>query len=36
VTLEGGEGLKGAGQVNFLGDLLSEEDWRALKPGRGG
>jgi NAD(P)-dependent dehydrogenase (short-subunit alcohol dehydrogenase family) len=32
VTIDGGEWLKGAGQFNFLGDMLSEEDWQALKP----
>ncbi|MGH6913711.1 MAG: SDR family oxidoreductase [Geminicoccales bacterium] len=36
VTIDGGEWLKGAGQFNFLGDLLSEDDWQALKPSRGG
>jgi len=36
VTIDGGEWLKGAGQFNFLGDMLSEEDWQALKPRRSG
>jgi NAD(P)-dependent dehydrogenase (short-subunit alcohol dehydrogenase family) len=36
VTIDGGEWLKGAGQFNFLGDMLSEEDWQALKPKRSG
>ncbi len=34
VTIDGGEWLKGAGQFNFVGDMMSDEDWAALKPGR--
>lgn len=34
VTIDGGEWLKGAGQFNFL-DLLSDEEWQALRPRRG-
>lgn len=32
VTIDGGEWLQGAGQFNFIGDLMSEADWQALKP----
>ena len=31
VTIDGGEWLKGAGQFSFLGDMLGEEDWQALR-----
>jgi len=36
VTIDGGEWLKGAGQFSFLEDMLSEEDWQALKPQKAG
>jgi NAD(P)-dependent dehydrogenase (short-subunit alcohol dehydrogenase family) len=32
VTIDGGEWLLGAGQFNFIGPLMSESDWQALKP----
>ncbi|MGF7159788.1 NAD(P)-dependent dehydrogenase (short-subunit alcohol dehydrogenase family) [Rhodoligotrophos appendicifer] len=32
VTLDGGEWLAGAGQFNFIGALMSDDDWNALKP----
>jgi NAD(P)-dependent dehydrogenase (short-subunit alcohol dehydrogenase family) len=32
VTIDGGEWLQGAGQFNFIGPLMSEADWQALKP----
>jgi NAD(P)-dependent dehydrogenase (short-subunit alcohol dehydrogenase family) len=32
VTIDGGEWLQGAGQFNFIGDMMSEADWQALKP----
>ena len=32
VTIDGGEWLQGAGQFNFLGEMMSEEDWDSLKP----
>lgn len=32
VTIDGGEWLKGAGQFNFLQEMLGEEDWAALRP----
>jgi NAD(P)-dependent dehydrogenase (short-subunit alcohol dehydrogenase family) len=32
VTIDGGEWLQGAGQFNFLGAMMSDEDWNALKP----
>ena len=35
VTIDGGEWLKGAGQFTFL-DQLSDEEWRALRPGKTG
>jgi NAD(P)-dependent dehydrogenase (short-subunit alcohol dehydrogenase family) len=31
VTIDGGEWLKGAGQFSFLGDMLGEADWQALR-----
>lgn len=34
VTIDGGEWLKGAGQFSFLMEMLSEEDWAALRPKR--
>ena len=36
VTIDGGEWLKGAGQFSFLEDMLSEDDWQALKPKKAG
>lgn len=35
VTIDGGEWLKGAGEFNFVGDLMGEEDWDAMRR-RGG
>lgn len=32
VTIDGGEWLNGAGQFNFVGDLMTEEDWAAIRP----
>lgn len=32
VTIDGGEWLQGAGQFNFIGPLMSDADWQALKP----
>lgn len=32
ITIDGGEWLQGAGQFNFLGELMSDADWEALKP----
>lgn len=32
VTIDGGEWLQGAGQFNFIGDMMSAADWQALKP----
>lgn len=32
VTIDGGEWLQGAGQFNFIGDHMSDEDWESLKP----
>jgi NAD(P)-dependent dehydrogenase (short-subunit alcohol dehydrogenase family) len=34
VTIDGGEWLKGAGQLNFLAEMLGEADWAALRPRR--
>jgi NAD(P)-dependent dehydrogenase (short-subunit alcohol dehydrogenase family) len=31
VTIDGGEWLQGAGQFNFIGPMMSDEDWDALK-----
>ncbi|UCH75276.1 MAG: SDR family oxidoreductase [Rhodospirillales bacterium] len=32
VTIDGGEWLKGAGEFNFIGELMTEADWDALRP----
>lgn len=32
ITIDGGEWLQGAGQFNFIGAMMSEADWHALKP----
>ena len=32
VTIDGGEWLQGAGQFNFIGAMMSDADWQALKP----
>lgn len=32
VTIDGGEWLQGAGQFNFLGTAMRDEDWAALRP----
>lgn len=32
VTIDGGEWLQGAGQFNFIGAMMSDADWLALKP----
>jgi NAD(P)-dependent dehydrogenase (short-subunit alcohol dehydrogenase family) len=33
VTIDGGEWLKGAGEFNFIGDMMSDEDWEAMRKG---
>ncbi len=33
VTIDGGEWLKGAGEFNFIGDLMTDEDWDAMRRG---
>lgn len=32
VVMDGGEWLRGAGEFNYVGDLLTDADWQALKP----
>jgi NAD(P)-dependent dehydrogenase (short-subunit alcohol dehydrogenase family) len=32
VTMDGGEWLQGAGEFSGLGRMLSEEEWKNLKP----
>jgi NAD(P)-dependent dehydrogenase (short-subunit alcohol dehydrogenase family) len=32
ITIDGGEWLKGAGQFNFLQDMMTDEDWAAMRP----
>lgn len=32
VVMDGGEQLKGASEFSFLGDILTEEQWQAMKP----
>lgn len=36
VVIDGGEWLKGAGQFSFLADLMSDDDWRAMRAKRKG
>ncbi len=31
ITIDGGEWLKGAGQFSFLQDMMTEEDWEAMR-----
>lgn len=31
ITIDGGEWLKGAGQFSFLQDMMSDEDWTAIR-----
>lgn len=31
VTIDGGEWLQGAGEFNFIGDMMDEEDWAAMR-----
>lgn len=32
ITIDGGEWLKGAGQFSFLEEMMSAEDWAAMRP----
>jgi len=32
ITIDGGEWLKGAGQFNFLQDMMTDADWAAMRP----
>jgi hypothetical protein len=34
VTIDGGEWLQGAGQFNFLGQMMSPQDWENVKAAR--
>ncbi|MDX1541611.1 MAG: SDR family oxidoreductase [Geminicoccaceae bacterium] len=34
VTIDGGEWLKGAGQFSFLEEMMSEDDWQAMRAER--
>jgi enoyl-[acyl-carrier-protein] reductase (NADH) len=34
VTIDGGEWLQGAGEFSFIGDMMSEEDWAAMRRGK--
>ena len=36
ITIDGGEWLKGAGQFSFLQDMMTEEDWAAMRPNKSG
>ena len=36
ITIDGGEWLKGAGQFSFLQDVMTEEDWTAMRPKKPG
>ncbi len=33
VTIDGGEWLKGAGEFNFIGDMMSDQDWESMRKG---
>ena len=33
VTIDGGEWLKGAGEFNFIGDMMSDDVWEAMRKG---
>lgn len=36
VTIDGGEWLQGAGEFNFVGEMMTDEDWQAMrKRGKG-
>jgi len=35
VTIDGGEWLQGAGEFNFIGDMMTEEDWAAMRSRKG-
>ena len=32
ITMDGGALLQGAGSFNYLGDMLTDEMWQAIKP----
>lgn len=32
ITIDGGEWLKGAGEFSFLGDIMEDKDWHAMRP----
>jgi enoyl-[acyl-carrier-protein] reductase (NADH) len=32
VTMDGGEWLQGAGEFNYLGNLMNDADWEMFKP----
>ncbi|MDH3664745.1 MAG: SDR family oxidoreductase [Alphaproteobacteria bacterium] len=32
ITIDGGEWLKGAGQFSFLEEMMTDEDWAAMRP----
>ena len=34
VTMDGGEWLQGAGEFSYLGQMMSDADWAAFKPGK--
>jgi NAD(P)-dependent dehydrogenase (short-subunit alcohol dehydrogenase family) len=34
VTMDGGEWLQGAGEFNYLGQMMSDADWAAFKPAK--
>ncbi len=36
VVIDGGGWLQGAGQFSFVGDMMSEDDWAALRPAKKG
>ena len=32
VVMDGGEWLRGAGEFSYVGEMLTEEDWKAMRP----
>jgi hypothetical protein len=34
ITIDGGAWLEGAGQFSFVGELMSDDDWSALRKKR--
>jgi NAD(P)-dependent dehydrogenase (short-subunit alcohol dehydrogenase family) len=35
VVMDGGEWLRGAGEFSYVGEMLTDEDWKAMRPKKG-